>query len=295
MKFGLNISSVFPRHKNLPLSLFVDAAVLSEELGYDGFFVPDHYNLPRTNECIEPYTTLAYIAARTERIDLGTTVTPVPRYVPQQLAKIIAHLDHLSHGRIIPGFGAGWHPPEFHTYSPSQSYDSPGVRVAKTIEGTKLILKLWTEEKTTFKGKHYHVEDAVLEPKPIQKPHPPIWSGGSGEFMLKMTAKHFDGWIPTNWKWTNSGDTEAENYRTKIEKLKKYLEKYQRKIDFTFSILGGIEDSVELIQAYDDAGCEYYVALIGDYTPSEGYPFSFFPDQYLRLATRFAKEVMPCF
>jgi len=296
MKFGMNISGVFRRDLNFPLSLFTDTATLSEELGYDGYFIPDHYNQPRTNDCAEPFTTLAYIAAKTNRIKLGTIVNPIPRYFPPQLAKIIAHLDHLSEGRVIPGFGAGWNPDEFYTYAPQQAWESPRVRVERTIEGTRLILKLWTEEKTTFEGKYYSVKDAILEPKPLQKPHPPVWSGSSGEYMLRMTAKYFDGWMPSNWRWTNSGDTEAKNYRRRVEELRGYLREYGRDENkFTFGVQGGATDSAGLVEAYREAGCNYYIAFIGDYTPAQGYPFSFYPHQYLDLARRFAKEVMPSF
>jgi len=295
MKFGINISSVFPRAKRLPLSLFVDTAVLSEELGYDGFFIPDHYNLPRTNECTEPYTTLAYIAAKTDRIMLGTTVSPLPRYYPPQFAKIIAHLDHLSNGRVIVGIGAGWHPPEFYTYAP-QGWESPEVRVARTLEGVRLIVKLWTQDKVTFKGKYYSVKDAMLEPKPLQKPHPPIWSGGLGEYMLKMTAKYFDGWIPTTWEWINAGDREARNYRNHVEKIRRHLKEYGRdEGKFTFGAMGGITDPVEMIEEYRNVGCNYYIAFIGDYTPSKGYPFVFHSPQYLQLVKKFSKDIIPSF
>jgi alkanesulfonate monooxygenase SsuD/methylene tetrahydromethanopterin reductase-like flavin-dependent oxidoreductase (luciferase family) len=302
MKFGINIAGVFSRVKNLaPLNLFTDIAILSEELGYDGFFIPDHLNLPSFNECIEPFTTLAYIAAKTEKLRLGTIVTPVPRYSPPQLAKIIAHLDHLSRGRVIPGFGAGWHPDEFYTYAPDQNWDNPSVRVRRTIEGIRLILKLWTEDNVTFNGKYYSVKNAILEPKPLQKPHPPIWSGGSGEYMLKMTAKYFDGWVPGNWSWTNSGDTKAENYGKKMRKLRSYLRKYKRDTSkFTFAVQGGITDSLELVNAYCNAGCNYYIPFIGyntnlRITPWSGYPFCFSPDQYSDLTRKFAQEVMSSF
>jgi len=296
MKFGINISGVFPRAKNFPLSLFIDVATLSEELGYDGFFIPDHYNLPRSNDCTEPFTTLAYIAAKTEKIMLGTIVSPVPRYFPPQLAKIIAHLDHLSGGRVIPGFGAGWHPQEFYTYAPHQEWNAPSERVGRTIEGLRLILKLWTEEKVSFKGKYYSVKDAVLEPKPIQKPHPPVWSGGSGDYMLKMTAKYFDGWMPNNWRWTNSGDLTAKNYRKRIATLRGHLKKYGRDPEkFTFGMQGGVTDNTQLVEAYRDAGCNYYIAFIGDHSPERAYPFSFKPEQYLNLTRAFAKEVIPAF
>jgi alkanesulfonate monooxygenase SsuD/methylene tetrahydromethanopterin reductase-like flavin-dependent oxidoreductase (luciferase family) len=296
MKFGINISGVFPKAKNFPLRLFIDVATLAEDLGYDGFFIPDHYNLPRSNECAEPFTTLAYIAAKTTQIRLGTIVSPLPRYFPPQLAKIIAHLDHLSGGRVIPGFGAGWHPEEFYTYAPDQTWAPPSERVGRTIEGVRLIRRLWTEDKVSFQGKYYAVRDAVLEPKPLQTPHPPLWSGGSGAYMLKMTAKYFDGWMPTNWQWTNAGDVTATHYRQQVATLRRYLRQYDRDpAAFTIGIQGGVTDSIPLVEAYRDAGCNYYVAFIGDDAPERGYPFRFHPDQYLQLTKAFAHDVMATF
>jgi len=293
MRFGINISGVFPTAKHFPLRLFIEVATLAEDLGYDGFFIPDHYNLPRTSECVEPFTTLAYIAAKTARIGLGTIVSPLPRYVPQQLAKIIAHLDHLSGGRVIPGFGSGWHPEEFLTYAPDQTWASPAERVGRTVEGVRLIRRLWTEDRVTFQGRYYAVKDAVLEPKPLQQPHPPLWSGGSGPYMLKMTAKYFDGWMPTNWRWTNAGDVAATNYRREVATLRGYLQQYGRDAAaFTLGVQGGVTDSASLVEAYQDAGCDYYVAFIGDATPERGYPFSFHPDQYLQLTRAFAHNVV---
>jgi alkanesulfonate monooxygenase SsuD/methylene tetrahydromethanopterin reductase-like flavin-dependent oxidoreductase (luciferase family) len=296
LRFGINISGIFPKAANFPVTLFAETAMEAERLGYDGFFIPDHLNLPWSQETAEPWTTLAYIAAKTERIRLGSIVTPLPRYVPAQLAKLVAHLDILSGGRAIVGIGAGWHPPEFLTYSPEGAWDLPNVRVAKTLEGVQLMVKLWTEEKASFRGKYYRVEDGVLEPKPVSKPHPPVWSGGSGEYMLKMTAKYFDGWVPTNWRWTNSGDVKAENYRRQVAKIRDYARKYRRDPSgFTFAVEGGIGDSAELVEAYRDAGCEYYIAFIGLNIPSNNYPFRYKPEQYIALTRKFADEVVSSF
>lgn len=94
-----------------------------ESCGYDGIFSPDHYDLPvpefPSNRLIETWTTLAYMAAKTEKVRLGTAVSPISRYVPSQLAKIIANVDILSNGRVIAGFGAGWSRGEFINYSPT--------------------------------------------------------------------------------------------------------------------------------------------------------------------------------
>ena len=282
MKFGINLLAVM---KFFPLKLFSKLAVLSEELGYNGYFMADHYNLPGPiHECLEPFTTLAYIAAKTKKINLGTMVTPIPRYFPPQLAKIVAHVDHLSEGRIIFGIGAGWHPPEFKTYCQDQTFYDSSQLVNRTIEGMKLIFKLWTEKSVKFEGKYYSLKRANLEPKPFQKPYPPIWSGGKGDFMLKMAAKHFDGWIYVNWEQKNS-----EDYQKKVEKVKKHLQVFGRDINkFTFAIQASIADPLERVKTFVDAGCNYYVPVLG-------YPKQLKADQCLPAAKNFAHEVMASF
>ncbi len=111
-----------------------------------------------------------------------------------------------------------------------------------------------------------------------------------------MTAKYFDGWMPNNWRWTNAGDITANNYKQQMKKLKRYLKKYGRDPStFTFGMQGGVTDSADLVEAYVNAGCNYYIAFIGDQTPDRGYPFSFMPDQYLDLTRQFANDVMAAF
>src|SRR5437773_11326064 len=103
------------------------------------------------------------------------------------LAKIVSTLDLLSNGRTILGVGAGWSQTEFEGYS---EWSSNKIRVDKTREGLDLILKLWTQEKVDFKGKLYQAKGAVLDPKPVQKPHPPLLFSGIGHRMLRMTVEH---------------------------------------------------------------------------------------------------------
>src|SRR5207245_8090746 len=92
-------------------------------------------------------------------------------------------------GRTVLGVGAGWSTTEFEGYS---VWDPPKIRVEKTEEGLQLILKLWHEPKVDFNGKYYHAKGAVLEPKPVQKPHPPLLFGGTGTRMLRMAGKYGD-------------------------------------------------------------------------------------------------------
>jgi alkanesulfonate monooxygenase SsuD/methylene tetrahydromethanopterin reductase-like flavin-dependent oxidoreductase (luciferase family) len=171
------------------LRLNLEAVKKADKLGIHGLVLPDHYMTPQGNETLEAWVALAYFAAATEHTMLGTLVTPIPLRPPQLLAKIVSTVDVLSGGRTFLGVGAGWSRSEFEAYS---QWDEPKVRVEKVEEGVTLIKKLWTEQMVDFEGKHYKARGAVLLPKPVQRPHPPIMFGGRGPKMLDLAGKYAD-------------------------------------------------------------------------------------------------------
>ena len=114
--------------------------------------------------------------------------------------------------------------------------------------------------------------------------------------MRRMTAKYFDGWATTNWRWTAENDVKAEGYRALVDEIKDYLKYYKRDSDtFRFMVEGGIEDSVKVLEAYHDAGCTYYVPSISPYVEDRSYPFRYFPEDHIILLKKFAKDVLPSF
>ena len=295
MRIGVMNGTVYSL-PNFPVSLFSDVAVATEQLGYDGYFVNDHPNLPWGDETCEPYTELAYIAAKTSVIDLGNVVSPIPRYVPSYLAKMIAHIDILSKGRTLYAFGAGYREKEFVGFSPDGRFPPAKERVERTLEGAQLMKRLWTEDEVTFHGKYYHVTNAVLKPKPYTKPYPPMLSGGTGPYMRRMAAKFFDGWCITNWRWTAEGDWKAEGFRQSVMEMREWCKGYGRDPDkFMFMIEAGIEDPLKMVDAYAAAGCDYYVPSISPYVKENTYPFRYFPEQHIPMLKKFAKEVLPSF
>ena len=170
----------------------------ADKLGYDGALMPDHYmwgemgrmmSRPDSNVTVETWITLAYLAAKTEQIHLGTMVTPIPFRPPGLLAKMISTLDILSNGRVIAGIGAGWSQVEFEGYS---EWNKSKMRVDKTHEGLDLMLQLWTKDKVDFEGKFYTAKGAVLEPKPVQKPYPKLLFGSRGNRMLELSGTFGD-------------------------------------------------------------------------------------------------------
>ncbi|MEM3550064.1 MAG: LLM class flavin-dependent oxidoreductase [Candidatus Bathyarchaeia archaeon] len=293
LRFGINPSP----HPWNEIRKFGDWCVRVEELGYDAVLIPDHYDLPvppfPSNVLVDAWTALSYVSAKTSTIRVGSIVSPIPRWVPSQLAKIIANVDVLSEGRVIAGLGVGYYIGEFLNYSPTQSWDADGVRVQKFEEGLQVILKLWTEEKVSFDGNYYRLNDAVLQPKPVQKPHPPLWSGGMGPRMLRLTAKYFNGWI-AHGSFSPHRVESSEDYEARVKLIKKYLREYNRsESDFLFGFLlkiglnvKSIDEACEFIEKYLDVGCQYFVV---EFTPSPP------PDKYMEMTEKFSKEIIPQF
>lgn len=175
----------------------INGVIEADKQGLDGVLMPDHYmwgqeighSMENPYYTLETWTTLTYLAGKTENIHLGTLVTPLPFRHPGLLAKRLSTLDILSGGRVVLGAGAGWSQVEFRGYS---EWLNPKKRVDKTIEALSIIKRLWTEDEVTHKSDFYDVEGAVLQPKPTQKPHPKILFGSSGNRMLKLTGREGD-------------------------------------------------------------------------------------------------------
>jgi len=178
--------------------LIKEAVAEADRLGFGGVVLPDQYMWnpedlganpsEPINSTLDTWVALTYLAARTETIRLGTWVTPVPLRAPGILAKIVSTLDVISDGRAVLGVGAG----DVVTLDAYGEADEPSVQVDKTEEALELILRLWAEDKVSFHGRYYRAKDAVLEPKPLQKPHPPLLFGGAGKRMLKLAGRHAD-------------------------------------------------------------------------------------------------------
>jgi F420-dependent oxidoreductase-like protein len=195
MQFGIhNPSFVFgPDPANMFEGLKTKAQ-WAETHGFTWFSVMDHLvQIPWVGEEDEPFlegwTALTALAAVTSKIRLATLVSSVAYRNPAYLAKIASGVDVISGGRMTLGIGAGWHEPEYRQYG-YEFPERPATRIRQMEEAVKLILTMWAEKKATFHGKYFHVQDAVLEPKPLQKPRPPIMIAGGGEQLtLRVVAR----------------------------------------------------------------------------------------------------------
>ena len=196
MKLGVWIPNC--RHLATP-EIIRSAAVRAEQLGYDSAWVSDHVVVPRANiknfgeTIFDPLVTLGVIAGATSRVRLGTTVLIVPYRNAVVTAKMVSSLDALSGGRVVLGVGAGWVAAE------SAMLSVPfKERGAMTDEYLDAMRELWTSPTPSFAGKYTQFSDVVFEPKPVQKPHPPIWVGGHTKAALRRTARLGAAWHPIN-------------------------------------------------------------------------------------------------
>jgi F420-dependent oxidoreductase-like protein len=172
-----------------------DIAIAAEKNGFDSAYVYDHfiphYKYPAKGNFFECYTLLSAISAFTKTIKLGQIVTCNSYRNPALLAKMLSTLDVITRGRVEMGIGAGWYEKEYNAYG--YSYLSNVERILQLEESIQIIKKLWTMEIANFRGKYYSINNAICFPKPIQKPHPTIMVGGSGEkYLLKVAAKYAD-------------------------------------------------------------------------------------------------------
>jgi F420-dependent oxidoreductase-like protein len=167
---------------------------IAEEAGFDHLWDFDHLASIGPNGPDKPiyegWALQAAMAEATTRVRIGCLVTGNTYRHPVVLAKLAVTVDHLSQGRLELGIGAAWAEIEH------QMYGIEGLdhRVGRLSESLQIIKSLFTQERTDFDGRYYHLKDAIANPKPLQKPYPPIWIGAQGDTTLRLTARHADVW-----------------------------------------------------------------------------------------------------
>lgn len=186
----------------------------AEKLGFHSAWVVEQVlgSIPS----LEPVELLTYVAAVTERIRLGSAVLLSALRSPVHLAKSLATLDHLSHGRLIVGVGLGGNPGVYPAYGISAER-----RAARFAEGIRLMKRLWTEPRVTFEGEFWRLQNASMEPKPLQKPHPPVWFGAHHPNALKRAAELGDGFM-------GAGSLSTVKFGEEVKLLRDLLQKAGR-------------------------------------------------------------------
>ncbi len=285
-----NSTQAFQQLKNVVLEC--------ERLGYDSVWLDDHL-MYRDSQILECWTALSALASATSRIRLGTMVLCNAHRNPALLAKAAATLDVISGGRLEFGIGAGVQEAEHHAYG--FGFPKPGERVGQLEEALEVIRRLWAYPKASYQGKHYQLKDAVCEPKPFQKPHPPIIVGGGGEKRtLKVAAKYADrfdwGYLPLeeyrrklsvlhrhceavgrNFQsieqacWPAGQILMAANQDELEAKIAKYKPAATKLEDFKqYTLMGTAQQCLRGFQPYVDLGASYFMLYFADLPSVEG-------------------------
>jgi len=191
MRIGLDVA----QHQLLWPEL-AERVRFAESAGFDGAWVFDHfsplYGDPK-GPCLEGWTLLAGLAAMTSRIRLGVLVTGITYRHPSILATEAITVDHISKGRLELGVGAAWHQPEHEALG--IPFPPIKERAERLEEGVQVMRLLMTKDGASFSGRHYQLRRASYHPRPVQRPHPPIWIGAGGEqLMLPIVARQADAW-----------------------------------------------------------------------------------------------------
>lgn len=268
MKFGYILPNYGDRIKPGQL---LEIASTCEDSGFDSVWATDHIVMPTElkepyGEILEPLTTLAYIASRTEKLRVGTSCIVLAQRNPILVAKQAATLDAFSNGRMILGFGAGWAEKEF------GFLNADFTKRGKVLdESIRLMKSLWKDDIINFDGEFFHVKDALFLPKPVKR-DVPVWIGGNGRTAIKRTIRLGDGWHPVGPD-VNDFKSGADEIRasgrditlsvrmtTDVRKRREpYIGVNKEK---RVAVSGSADEIRKDIDAYSKAGMQYYCASI---------------------------------
>ena len=215
----------------------------------------------RSGPCLEGWSMLAAVASSTSRLRLGCQVTGMPYRHPSVLANMAATVDIISGGRLIVGLGAGWN---------QEESDALGIRLPplkerfdQFEEGVQVVIALLSEERATFKGEHFTLTDAWCEPKPVQRPHPPIAIGGNGERRtLRIVAEHAQHW--------NSTLGDVDQWQRKVEVLERHCadvgrdpSTIERSVNVRLAAGSDPRSLQPAVQAWKDGGADVCIVYLG--------------------------------
>ncbi len=213
VSWGISVPQVF-FDGPIDMLLIERWAKRAEALGYESLWTQEA--ITGGVPILEPVSLLSYLAAITERVRLGTSVIVAPLRNPVQLAKSLGSLDHMSAGRLVAGLGLGGNPTDMLPLG-----ITPERRVRRFTEIIDVMKALWTQPEAHFQGEFWQLDGLKMEPKPVQKPHPPIWLGARHNTALKRAVRHADGWM-------GAGSSTTESFIAGAGQVRMYLEESGR-------------------------------------------------------------------
>ena len=213
----------------------------AEALRWDSIWLSERLS----GDLVDPVAAMAAIAGRTQKLKFGPSVLVLPGRNPVVLAKELATIDVLSRGRLVVAFGLGSDFPSEHGAFGVKRSD----RASMTDEGAELIVRLWTSEHVTHHGRHFHVEDLTLLPKPVKKPFPDVWFGGHSEAAARRVGRLGTGWLPSF--------VAPSEYAGRVELIKRVAAEHGREIEddhygalFSFCFASSREEARRLAEPY---------------------------------------------
>jgi probable F420-dependent oxidoreductase len=263
-------------HRGVTLGQLAEITEVAEELGFNGVWPLDHVLVgpdlkDRYPWVIEPMTLLGYLAARTSRIRLGTSVIVLGMRNPFVVAKQAATLDLLSNGRFTLGLGAGYSEPEFRNVGASSVWHTRGKRLDEAI---RLFRHLWSGAKGPFDGQFFRYNEGYFGPPPPQGERLPIMIGGGSEAALKRAATLGDVWQSTGLK--------PDEFGAKAEQVRLYANGRRVEVGARTSLIGDPDTVLATISAFQKAGAEHVCAYFGKTV-----------EDFVPGMRTFARDVMP--
>jgi len=268
VKFGFTLFGARPTE-------YAEVARRAEAAGFESIWMPEHLVFPAEMPATYPYSdnglppvypgsplydpwvTLSFMAASTQRIRLGTHVYILPLRHPLVTARAVTTLDVLSAGRAILGAGVGWLSEEFHFAG--ESFRNRGKRTDEIIG---LLRELWTEKVVSHSGPFYELGPLRFEPKPVQRPHPPIEIGDTSGPAVRRAARLGDGWLAT-------GALELDALAARVEEMESIRREAGRtELPFEISMGNRLQLDLESVQRYADVGVTRL--MLGPSFPSDG-------------------------
>ena len=273
----MNLHVALPNgHRGVTLDQLAQITEVAEELGFDGVWPLDHVLVgpdlkDRYPWVIEPMTLLGYLAARTSRIRLGTSVIVLAMRNPFVVAKQAATLDLLSNGRFTLGFGAGYSEPEFRNVGAGAVWHTRGKRLD---EAMRLLRHLWSGAPGPFDGQFYKYEEGYFGPLPPQGERLPILIGGGSDAALKRAATLGDVWQSTG--------LDPDGFRDKAENVRFLAQGRRVELGARTSLIGDPDTVLAKVKAFQKAGAEHVCAYFGSTV-----------EEFVPGMRTFAREVMP--
>ena len=275
--------------------ILVQVAQKGEELGFESAWIPEHLAVPVEMKARypgsadgkfpggsgvalhDPFVALSFVAAQTKTLKLGTGVFVLPLRNTISVAKAVASLDVLSQGRVIFGIGVGWCEEEF---------DAVGMpfknRASRTREAVSVMRALWTEETPQFAGTHHRFQPVGFNPKPVQKPHPPVVFGGDSRAALKRTAELADGWC--GLRYTPDSVTP---YLATLKELTEQAGRDFSQLEITVGLDPSVELTLDTVKRFEDAGVHRLFAFSPGWIRRSRFDTDLYPSM-----ERFANQVM---